>query len=220
MCRYNWEGRWWNWCPCVLLHLDHFFWALGPWYGTSPTVHSAHWVNASLVGISKCPISLSPPPGKKAPGLSPVVSQCSFPTANLPGGKAGLFGPGDDDPHSSFTELTATLATSKDPMSNLRLNFHETEPFISLIPLPSWRSPTVQVEQQRLPHSISASYSLHLCQGKCQQEPCPDRGITGSVLLCCCHHETGPQLCAFYSPAGLRVQLVIAALMAMYGLVG
>lgn len=147
-------------------------------------------VHSSLAGLFQMPRFTFVSPSKKAPGPFPEVSQCSFPTANLPGGKAGLSALGDDNLHSSFTQPTATLATSKEPLSNLRLNFHKTEPFIFLIPLHSWRSLNVQEEQPRLPHSISASYSLwqfgttlRLCQGKCQQGPCPDKDTAGSFLM-------------------------------------
>lgn len=151
-------------------------------------------------------------PGKKAPGPSSGVSQCSFPTANLPGGKAGPFAPGDDDPHSSFTQPAATLATSKEAVSDASCSvlIKLSDLFLQSL-CKAKEALTVQVEQQRLPLSTSASCSLRqigitlrLCQGKCQQGPCPDKDITGSVLmsemkvlLCCCHHGIGPQLCPF-----------------------
>lgn len=114
-----------------------FFLSFGTmvWYITHGPFPMPSWHTHPLWAFSKCLPLLSPPPGKKAPGPLPAVSQRSSPTANLPGGKAGCFTLGDDDPQLSFTQLTATLATSKEPVSNLRLNFHTTEPFISLIPL-------------------------------------------------------------------------------------
>lgn len=93
------------------------------WYICHSTFPTLSWCTHLLRACSKCPTLLSSPPGKKALGPFPAVSQCSFPTANLPGGKTGLFAP--DDCHSNFTQLTATLTTSKEPVSHLRLNFHK-----------------------------------------------------------------------------------------------
>jgi len=91
--------------------------------------------HSPLVGLFQMPRFALPPSGKKAPGPFPAVSQRSVPTVNLPGGKAGLSAPGGDVWHSTFTQLTATLAASMEPVSNLKLNFHKTEPFIPPIPL-------------------------------------------------------------------------------------
>lgn len=100
------------------------------------------------------------------------------------------FAPGHDDPHWSFTQPAATSATKQGAHEQPEgLSLHKPKPFISLTPLHSWRSLMVQVEQQRLSYSIPVSCSpwqfgitLRLCQGECQQGPCPDKDITGSVL--------------------------------------
>lgn len=109
------------------------FWTM-VWYVSHSTLPALGWCTYILWTFSKCPTSFSSPPGKKAPDPFSAVSQHSIPTANLTGGKAGLSAPGGDDPHLSFTQPTATLTTSKEPMSNLRLDFHKAEPFVSVIP--------------------------------------------------------------------------------------
>lgn len=60
-------------------------------------------VHLPLVDLFQMSHFIFASPGKKAPGPFSAVSQPSFPTANLPGGKAGLSAPGGDDPHLSFT---------------------------------------------------------------------------------------------------------------------
>lgn len=168
----------------------HFFPSFGTmvWDIFHSTCPTQSWCKFTCRGpFPKYPALLLPPPGEKAPG----PSQPSSPTErNLPGGKARNFAPGDDALHPSFPQLTVTLATGKEPKSNVNLNFHKTECFIFLLPLHDSRSLTILGEQQRLPHSISAGCSLwlfgimlRLCQGKCQQEPCPDRDLPGSIRM-------------------------------------